>query len=182
MKKYFRAGLALLIPLALVYQVVIWIYQFSENTVLTLIPEWLEYQWWYTLVAIAGVFVIIFIIGLLFSWITPIRWIKDAIDKYIINRIPFIKTIYKFGTDVSDSFVSDIRKDGELKVVEIIFAGHPSLGVLTDEKNNIIFVPTAPNPLNGFVVKTKEYRVMDMTFTDLVKSLASLGRITDDKW
>jgi uncharacterized membrane protein len=107
---------------------------------------------------------------------------KNAIDKYIINKIPFIKTIYKFGTDVSDSFVSDIKQDGELKVVELIFAGHPSLGVLTDEKNHIIFVPTAPNPLNGFVVKTKEYRVIDMTFTDLVKSLASLGRITDDKW
>jgi uncharacterized membrane protein len=182
MKKYFRAGLALLIPLALVYQVLIWIYRFSEGIVLDLIPASLGYQWWYPLVAIIGVAVIIFLIGLIFSWITPVRWVKKMIDKHILNKIPIINTIYKFGTDVSDSFISDIKQNGDLKIVELMFAGQPSLGVLTDEKNNIVFVPTAPNPLNGFIMRTKEYRVIDMTFTDLVKSLASLGRINGDKW
>jgi uncharacterized membrane protein len=182
MKKYFKTGLALIIPLALVYQITLWIYDFSESIVLNFIPEFIDYQWWHTLAALLGIVIIIFMVGLIFSWIAPVRWIKQAIDKYILHKIPFISTVYKFGTEISDSFISDINQNGDLQVVEVMFAGQVSLGVLTDEKNHIVFVPTAPNPLNGFIVKTSDYKKLDMRFTELVKTLASLGRVNGSKW
>lgn len=182
MKKYFKAGLALLIPLALVYQVLMWIYKFSEGIVLGLIPEWLEYEWWYTLVAILGVFIIILFIGIIFSWVKPIKWIKNKIDKYILHKIPIVSTIYKFGTEVSDSFVSDIKEDGDMQMVEVDFGTVKMMGVLTDPKNDIVFVISAPSPLTGFVMKTKNYTFLDMKFMDAVKINTSLGRINGDKW
>jgi uncharacterized membrane protein len=183
MKKYFKTGLALIIPLALVYQVLLWTYQFSESVVLGLIPEWLGYEWWYTLVAILGVVVIIFFIGLLFSWITPVRWIKNAIDKYILHKIPIVSTIYKFGTEVSDSFVSDIKNNGDMQMVEVNMGYIKMLGVLVDPENEIIFIISAPSPLTGFVIKATNYIILpDMKFIDAVKINTSLGRINGSKW
>jgi len=119
---------------------------------------------------------------LIFSNVKPLRWLKAKIEKYTIEKIPVINKIYSFGKDISDSFITDIKGDGDLQVVEAIFAGQKSLGALTDVKNNIIFIPTAPNPLNGFLIKTNEYKIIDMTFIELVQSLASLGRVNGNKW
>lgn len=122
------------------------------------------------------------LLGVLISIIKPIAWLKHKIEHYIIKRIPFVNKVYGFGKDIADSFIVDINDDGNLKVVEVMFAGQKSLGVLTDEYNSIVFVPTAPNPLNGFIVKTHEYDIINMSFTELVQSLASLGRINGSKW
>jgi uncharacterized membrane protein len=182
MKKYFKAGLALIVPIALVYQVLIWVYNFSEGLLLEIIPDSLGYQWWYTLVAILGVAVIIFLLGLTFTILAPARWIKTKIDKYIIHKVPVVNTIYKFGTEVSDSFIADVKDDGDLQMVEVDFGVMKMMGVLTDAKNDLVFVISAPSPLTGFVIKTKNYKFVNMKFIDAVKINTSLGRVNGDKW
>jgi uncharacterized membrane protein len=54
--------------------------------------------------------------------------------------------------------------------------------LLSNEENKIIFIPTAPNPVNGFLTKVDSYTVTDLTFVDLLKMLGSLGNIGGDKW
>jgi uncharacterized membrane protein len=107
---------------------------------------------------------------------------KHKLERYILNKIPVVNKIYNFGKEISDSFIVDIKEDGDLKIVEVMFAGQKSLGVLTDEKNHVVFIPTAPNPLNGFIVKTNKYVITEMTFVELVQLLASLGKINGSKW
>lgn len=182
MKRFFNIGLSLLIPFVLVIQVMWWIYGLFNNLVKQLIPTSLGYHWTYPIIFIVVLFVLIVLIGFIFSFIKPLKWIKHKIEHHILNRIPIVNKIYNFGKDISDSFISDIKEDGDLQVVEVIFAGQKSLGVLTDEKHNVVFVPTAPNPLNGFIMNTSEYKKIDMTFVELVQSLASLGRINGSKW
>jgi uncharacterized membrane protein len=182
MKKHFRLGLGLLVPVLLVAQVLMWGYGFIHDLIIQYLPDGIEFKWYFVFLAILIVLVFIYIVGIIFSFIKPIAWIKHKIDKHIIDRIPVVNKIYSFGKDLSDSFITDIKEDGNLQVVEIIFAGHPSLGVLTDEKHDIIFVPTAPNPLNGYLLKTKEYKKIDMSFIELIQSLASLGKTNGKLW
>jgi uncharacterized membrane protein len=182
MKRFFKIGLSIIIPFLLVIQIFYWFYNFVYNIIIDYLPHNMEYQWWYAIIAVLGVLIVITIIGMIFNLIAPIRWLKNRFDKYIVDRIPIVNKIYNFGKDISDSFISDIKEDGDLKVVEVMFAGQMSLGVLTDESNDIVFVPTAPNPLNGFIMKTKDYKKMDMSFTDLIQSLASLGKVNGSKW
>ena len=180
--KHFKHGIAILIPFALVAQVMWWLYNIVSNVVISITPLTMDYQWWYVIIFIVGVFIAIYILGVLFDLILPLRWVKGKVEKHIINRLPIVNKIYSFGKDISDSFIADIKQDGDLKVVEVMFAGQKSLGALTDPVHHIIFVPTAPNPLNGFIIQTEDYKVKDMKFIELVQALASLGRINGSKW
>lgn len=182
MKKFFKYGIGVLLPFALVAQIFWWLFGVFESFTLSILPASMQYHWWYSLVVVAAIIVAIFIIGVLFSTLAPLRWIKEKIERYIINNIPGVNKIYKFGKEVSDSFISDIKEDGDLVVVEVMFAGQKSLGALTDVKNNIVFIPTAPNPLNGFLVKTEDYVILNMTFMELVQALASLGKVNGSGW
>jgi len=182
MKKYFRLGLGLLVPILLVAQVLIWGYGFIHNLIVSYLPSEIEFQWYFVFLAILITIVFIYIVGIIFSFIKPIAWIKHRVEKYIIDKIPIVNKVYGFGKDISDSFITDIKEDGNLKVVEVMFAGQLSLGILTDEKHNIVFVPTAPNPLNGFVMKTDEYKVTDISFTSFIQILASLGKTNGKLW
>jgi len=179
MSRYLKIGISVVIPFALVAQVLWWGYSLIANLLHDYFTVW---AWWYPFVFIIALWLALVMLGFIFNLFKPIKWAKHKIDHYIINKIPIVNKIYNFGKDITDSFIHDIKDDGNLKVVEVKFAGQPSLGVLTDEYNGIVFIPTAPNPLNGFIIKTHEYDIINMKFTELVQTLASLGRINGSKW
>lgn len=184
MKKYFKKGLGALIPITLVIGVVYWLYGVFKGIVVNVLPNSLTYQWWFVLVLILAITVAIFVLGLLVSLLKPIkplRWLKKWFD-LLVKKIPLVGTVYNFGTEIADSFVTDIKEDGDLQVVEIMFSGQKTLGLLNDKINGLVFIPTAPNPLNGFLVKTQEYKETDITAVDFLKMLASLGKINGEKW
>lgn len=185
MKKYFKFGLGLLIPITLVILVAYWIYNLFNKLTRIITPVAWGYEWWYPLVVLVGIVIVIFLLGLTFSWITPLQWVKRQIE-IVISKMPVLNKVYSFGKDISDSFITDINGDGDLQVVEVMFAGQLQLGVITgsDENNvKIIFVPTAPNPLNGFVFKTNDYRIIpEFKFIEFIQLLASLGRTNGRKW
>ena len=182
MKKYFKIGIGTIVPVLLVIMVLWWLYNKVNDTVIALLPSQLDYQWWYVFVFIIILVVIIFLIGLLFSFIKPLKWVKKQFETKVINRIPYIRGIYKFGTEIVDSFITDVKDDGDLQVIEIEFGGLKSLGVLTDEKNSLGFLLSAPSPVTGYVFKIPSYKKLDMTFMEAVKINTSLGKIGGDKW
>jgi len=182
MKKYFRLGLGLLVPILLVAQVLIWGYGFVHNLIVSYLPSNIEFQWYFVFLAILIVIVFIYIVGIIFSFIKPIVWIKHRIEKYIIDRIPIVNKVYNFGKDLSDSFITDIKEDGNLPVVEVDLGYIKILGVLTDAENDIVFIFSSPSPLTGFVFKTKNYKMLDMQFLDAVKINASLGKTNGKLW
>jgi len=182
MKKYFKLGLGLLVPILLVIQVLVWAYNFFYNITIEYLPTSIEYQWWFVVIALFSALIFVLLIGVLFSFVAPLQWIKHQFDKNIINRIPVVNKIYNFGKDISDSFISDIKEDGDLQVVEVDFGGVKMLGVLTDPKNNIVFVLSSPSPLTGFTFKTEKFKKLDISFMDAVQINTSLGRINGHKW
>lgn len=181
-KNTFKYGLGLLIPIALVLALVVWLYNEFTDLTLLILPDTLEFQWWFPLVVLLSIIIVIFIIGFIFKYITPIRWVKNKIERYIIKKIPIINKVYDFGTELSDSFISDIKENGDMQVVEVSFGGFKMLGVLTDEKNSLGFILSAPSPLTGVVMKLPNWEKLNMSFIDAVKINTSLGRINGDRW
>ena len=158
------------------------VYNLFVNLTRAILPDTMTYAWWYPFVVLVAIVLAILIIGAIFKLITPLKWVKDKVEKYIINRIPIVNKIYNFGKDISDSFITDIKEDGDLQVIEINFGGFKMLGVLTDEKNKLGFILSAPSPLTGVVMKLPNYKKLDITFIDAVQINTSLGRINGDKW
>jgi uncharacterized membrane protein len=180
MKRYFKVGIATIVPLLLVVQVFSWLFNFSQTTIESMVGQELPFYW--TLIGILGVLFAIFFIGVIFTHINFVNKIKRGIERRIINHIPVAKTIYGFGNEIVDTFVTDIKEDGDMTVIEVDMAGFKLLGVLTDKKNNLGFIISAPSPLTGIVIKLPNYRIIDMKFIDVVKINTSLGRINGDTW
>lgn len=179
MKEYLKMGLATIVPIALLYQVSIWIYNISKNLIESILPD---SAWYIPILGILGIFVIIIALGMTFQHLRIARWFKKVIETHIIDNIPIVRNIYNFGKEVSDTFIADVKDDGDMTIVEVYMGPITMMGVLTDAKNGLVFVVSAPSPLTGFVMKTDNYKVLDMTFMDLVQINTSLGRINGNKW
>ena len=179
MKKYIKRGFATLIPLLLVIQVFIFLFNFSKDLFETLSGE--ELEWWMVVAGLAGTLIITFILGVILTHIKFVKRWKERIERRILNRIPVAGSIYKFGTDIAETFASDV-KDDNFTVIEVDMGGFKLLGVLTDKENNLGFLISAPSPLTGVVMKLPNYKILDMSFSDAVKINTSLGRINGDKW
>lgn len=61
--------------------------------------------------------------------------------------------------------------------VEFPLQGVYSLGFLTNTVNNSIFIPTTPNPTNGFYIMTENYEILDMSVEDAIKQIMSMGAV-----
>ena len=181
MKKYFKIGIGTIIPTALVLWVLNIIYGFIDSIVVAVLPSSVEYQNWFVLPLIVALFILILLIGFIFSQFKIVRWGKKQFEK-LIKRVPVVGAIYKFGNEIVDSFVVDVNEDGDLQVIEIEFGGLLSLGVLTDEEHSLGFLLSAPSPVTGYVFKLPNYRKLDMTFMEAVKINTSLGKIGGNRW
>ena len=179
MKKYIKRGFATLIPLLLVIQVFIFLGNFSKDLFETLSGE--ELEWWMVGAGIASILILTFILGFILTHIKFLKRWKERIEKRILNRIPVAGSIYKFGTDIAETFASDV-KDDNFTVIEVDMGGFKLLGVLTDKENNLGFLISAPSPLTGVVMKLPNYKILDMNFADAIKINTSLGRINGSKW
>lgn len=179
--KYFKVGIGILIPFAIVFFVINWLYGIFNNLVISLLPSSLQYEWWYVIVFVIGLAIVIFLIGWVFSSFKIVRWVKKQFEK-LVKKVPIVGRLYNFGLDIVDSFISDVKEDGDLQVIEIEFGEFRLLGVLTDEKNDIGFLISAPSPLTGVVMKLPNYRKLDMTFMEAVQINTSLGKIGGNLW
>lgn len=182
MKRYLKIGAGVVLPFALVAQVLIWVYGWVSSLARSYIPEAYGYEWWYPILFAIVIILGLIVLGFVFSLLKPVKWLKHKLDHYIMDRIPFVNKVYNFGKDISDSFITDIKEDGDLQVVEIDFGPVKMLGVLTDPKNHLVFIFSSPSPLTGFVFKTENYRILDMQFFDAVKINASLGKTQGNIW
>lgn len=180
MKRYLKVGIATIVPLLLVVQVFAWLFNFSQTNIEALLGQ--ELPFYYTLLGILIVVLVVLLIGVIFTHINFAKKIKRGVERKVINHIPVAKTIYSFGNDIVDTFVTDIKDDGDLTVIEVEMGEFKLLGVLTDKKNNLGFLISAPSPLTGVVIKLPNYRIIDMKFIDAVKINTSLGRINGDTW
>lgn len=182
--KYFKIGIGILVPFAIVFFVINWLYGTFSNIVISLLPSSMQYEWYYVIVFIVGLAVVIFLIGWIFSSFKIVKWIKKKFEK-LVDKVPLVGSLYSFGLELVDSFIADTKGDGEVIIIEsgeMCQTDGMMIGVLTNQKYNLITLPTVPNPTNGFLIKTTNYNILGTVIGDMVKILTSMGRLGADKW
>jgi uncharacterized membrane protein len=172
----FLIGVFAVIPIVVVLQIIIFVkglvselfqvvYGFSDNYLYT-----------------AMVFTVSFII---LMWIGNTiakkgrSWVISAFD-FVIDRIPFLNTIYR----VLKKVFNMISSHEQTMAKEVVYVEYPKEGVWVpayvtnryDDKY-ILFVPTSPNPTSGFTIIIDKSRIVksDMDIEEATSFIVSVG-------
>ncbi len=163
-------GLLALLPLALTYYVLRFLYLAIDQKVARLIDRWLGFS-------IPGlgfilVLAVLYLLGLFVgNWLG--RGAFGLLDK-LSRHIPLVKTIYKLGRQLGLAFQLPEQKG--LKRVVLVEHFRPGvwsigfvMGTQKDEASGDcllrLFVPTAPNPTSGFMIICRESQVRDVDWS-----------------
>ena len=172
----FLIGVFAVIPIVVVLQIIIFVkgmvselfqvvYGFSDNYL-------------YTAMVFAVSFVILVSIGNTIV-IKGRSWIIGIFD-FVIDRIPFLNTIYRVLKKVINMFSS--REQTMAK--EVVYVEYPKEGIwvpayVTNKHDDkyILFVPTSPNPTSGFTVIVDKSKLVksDMNIEEATSFIVSVG-------
>jgi uncharacterized membrane protein len=170
MKKLIISGTAVVVPFALTAWVLV--------TVFGSIDAWIDgyLQMWFNF-SFPGFGILLLIASILVAGIltqTAIgKWFYNLVNK-IVFKVPLINKIYKLIKETVDMITS---KQAFKTVVKVEFpkVGVYSIGFLTNE--NTVFIPTTPNPTSGFLIKTDQYEIIDMSVEEALRYIVSMGTI-----
>ena len=138
-------------------------------------------------------FVIVFFVGALTTNIFGKKLLQFW--EGIVEKIPFVRRIYKGTKQVVSSFVTmDTKSFTKVVLIEfprkgahaIAFVTGKTCGELqrlTSDNHINIFIPTTPNPTSGFVIFTdpSEITELDMTIEEGIKYVISGGIVTPEQ-
>ena len=138
-------------------------------------------------------FVIVFFVGALTTNIFGKKLLQFW--EGIVEKIPFVRRIYKGTKQVVSSFATmDTKSFTKVVLVEfprkgayaIAFVTGKTRGELqrlTSDNHINIFIPTTPNPTSGFVIFTdpSELTELDMTIEEGIKYVISGGIVTPEQ-
>lgn len=205
MKKYFLSGFIALLPLALTWMIAQWLFELFTEPLLGVTEQLLvhlENLWQIdasqhrTLALfISRVLALILLLALIFGLGVLARrfflhLFLKGIDK-IFARIPFIRSIYRVTKEITQSFFSDEEKKTFQRTVLMPFPHHEAhaIGFVTGtappmfqklvQADLVVFVPTAPHPMSGFVLLTPQKIAVptDVSIEDAFKFIISCGVI-----
>jgi uncharacterized membrane protein len=162
MFNYFLIGIFAVVPIAIIVKILFFVkglladmfrfvYGYADNTL-------------YTLLFFALSCVVLSLIG--YKLVEEGRfWMLGAID-YVIDRIPFLNTIYR----VLKKVISMFSSHEQTVAKEVVYVEYPKEGVWVpayvtnrfDDKY-VLFIPTSPNPTSGFTVIVSKEKVAPQT-------------------
>jgi uncharacterized membrane protein len=189
-KKNIFTGLIVLIPLVLTFWVIYSLAHFLDQVVLFLPYEYQPNQ----LVGfnIPGVGVIltiasIFLVGLVANNFFGKRFI--SLYEIILDRLPFVKSIYGGIKQVSDTlFSNNSNAFSKAVLIEFPDAKNYTFAFITGETDERIskilkgkyvnvYVPTTPNPTSGYtlMVQRNKIKEIDVSVDQALKYVISMG-------
>jgi uncharacterized membrane protein len=170
-KKIFISGIAVVVPIALTLWVMFGVFGGIDSWINSYLQDWFGFSFiGLGLLLTLGV---TFTSGLFVS-----TWFGEFIVKTgnkVIYKLPVINKIYKLAKETIDVIT---QKQSFQTVVKVEFpkTGVYSIGFLTN--NNTVFIPTAPNPTSGFLIKTDKYEILpNMTVESAIRYIISMGTI-----
>ncbi|MGB4058527.1 MAG: DUF502 domain-containing protein [Alphaproteobacteria bacterium] len=113
-----------------------------------------------------------------------------GVSEFIMTRMPFMRTLYNAVKQVIETLLgSQAKAFREVVLVEFPRPGAWTIGFVTSIPNGdiksasgieevvTVFVPTAPSPVNGFMLFLPRHEVkkLDMSIDDAVKMVVSMG-------
>lgn len=206
MKKYFITGLVILLPLALTLAIVFFIFNLLTVPFVGIFKSLFSYFGLFqagflflsadqmqTVISQIMILVLLFFstvgLGLLARWFFFHYLIR--IWEYIVNKIPFIRSVYKTCQDIITTiFTTDTKSFKQVVMVPFPSKETMAIGLVTKEnlppigksKQEFVavFVPTTPNPTSGYLMMYQEGDVvyLDMTVEDALKYVISCGVIS----
>lgn len=172
----FLIGVFSVIPIVVVLQIIIFVkelvselfqivYGFSDNYI-------------YTIMVFAVSFILLASIGN-----TIVKkgrsWVIGSFD-FVIDRIPFLNTIYRVLKKVLNMFSSHEQTMAK----EVVYVEYPKEGIwvpayVTNKHENkyVLFIPTSPNPTSGFTVIVDKSKLVksDMDIEEATSFIVSVG-------
>jgi uncharacterized membrane protein len=173
---YFLIGILAVIPIVVVLQIVL----FVKSVLMSMFGFVQGYSanYFYTaLFFVFSFFLLVYIGHEIFQKSRPI--IISAFE-HVIDRIPFLNTIYRVIKKVSAMFISDDQTIAK----EVVYVEYPKEGIwvpayVTNRYENkvVLFIPTSPNPTSGFTVIVDKSKVVesDMDIEDATSFIVSVG-------
>ncbi len=206
MKKYFLTGFITLLPLALTIIIVKWLFNLfaaplagiTEAIIISYEKSLnLSLEQHDTLVifisrlsALILLFLIILFLGFFGQKFLISVFMK--IPEKLFANIPIVRTVYRLSKDLTKAVFSDNKKTFK-ETVLLPFPDHAGLaiGFVTGETppslkggglpptDLVVFVPTSPHPMSGYVLLTPKKIVtpVDVSIEDAFKFLISCGVI-----
>ena len=98
----------------------------------------------------------------------------------VIEKIPFLNTIYRVTKKVLDMFLSHDQKIAK----EVVYVEYPKEGIWVPayithryESKCVLFIPTSPNPTSGFtvIVDKSKTKPSDMNIEEATSFIVSVG-------
>lgn len=189
LKRYFITGLLIWVPLG----ITIWVLDAligAMDTTLLLLPDHWRPEYWLGF-RIPGLGVLLTGLVILVSGVFATNLLGQrmvALWESLLNRIPFVKSIYGSVKQVSDTLLSG--NGHAFRKVLLVRYPHGeawSLAFQTNVPGEVaehlgpeyvaVFIPTAPSPVNGFYfyVRRTDTVEMDISVDMALKYIVSMG-------
>ena len=199
MKKNLTLGFILLFPIALTLMILNWLFDFLttpfvgfiENLLFTYDVALRHHDLWVLFLSRLIVLVLLFLFAFILGFLTQ-KYIFSALMRgvhFLVMRIPFVKTIYSLSQDIAKAVFSPQEKTFKQTVL-IPFPTEKTyaLGLQTGETppifkqhipeaDQVVFIPTAPHPIAGFILMAPKNYLIDVAIEteDVFKFLISCG-------
>lgn len=162
LKKYIFQGLLAIIPIALSFFVLRFIYVVIDKRVTGMIDQFIGFS-----IPGLGIFLLLmllYLVGLIASNVAGKQFI-NFIER-VTNRIPIIRTTYQVGKQLSSTIsLPEKHVFKRVVLVDYLMPGIWTIGFVTgtvvDRRNNNdpllkVYIPTPPNPATGTIVIVRE--------------------------
>jgi len=180
-RNWFLSGLSVILPIGLTVFVLSKLFHFVDG----ILQKWVIRTIGYEIPGLGLILVVLIV--LLVGMITS-NFLGKKIVKYgekIIGKIPLIRTIFNPIQEIVSNLSA--KKSGSFKKVVLIdfpMEGRKSIGFITsdqitlnDEKRMCVFIPTTPNPTNGYLIIVEKTAVeeLDINVEEGLKMIVSVG-------
>ena len=174
---YFLIGILAVIPIVVILQIIIFLKELVSD-LFSVVYGYAD-SYIFTALFFAASFAIIVFIG--YKIVKTGRpWVITIFD-LVIDRIPFLNTIYRVLKKVINMFFSS----HDQKIAkEVVYVEYPSPGIWVPayvtnrfENKYVLFIPTSPNPTSGFtVIVDKEKTILSkMDIEEATSFIVSVG-------
>jgi uncharacterized membrane protein len=173
---YFLIGILAVIPIVVVLQIILFIKDLLMS-MFGLVHGYAE-NYFYTFVFFVISFFVLVYIG--HKIVKKGRPLVISFFDLVIERIPFLNTIYRVIKKVIAMFTSD----DQMMSKEVVYVEYPKEGIwvpayVTNRFENkvVLYIPTSPIPTSGFTVIVDESKIIDsaMDIEEATSFIVSVG-------
>tara|TARA_B100000700_G_C14772309_1_gene727322 strand:+ start:193 stop:786 length:594 start_codon:yes stop_codon:yes gene_type:complete len=187
-KNYFLTGLFSIIPIAITFTIIRWLFQFfskpGKKIIDTILPS-AESVVIENIIGFVLTFLFIYFMGLIISNVLG-RRLYSFFEK-LLSKIPLVSYIYNTIKQITET-LSVSQKQAFKKVIYIEYPKDDiwTIALVTGESKSKngddyyqVFVPTTPNPTSGFMLylKKNDIRETNMSVDEGLKIIISGGML-----